>query len=56
MEEDSEDAEEKYRRIMAEQEAKNIGAVLGLAAGAAMVLTKKPEEEVQEEFQQGMKF
>lgn len=54
MEDDSEDAEEKYRRMIAEQEAKNIGVVLGLAAGAAIALTKKPEEEVQQEQQQTM--
>lgn len=54
MEDDSEDTEERYRRIQAEQEAKNFGAVIGLAAGAAIALTKKPEEEVQQEEQQTM--
>ena len=36
----NEDAEERYRRIQAEQEGKNIGAVIGLVAGVAMVLTQ----------------
>ena len=36
----NEDVEECYRRIQAEQEAKNIGAVIGLVAGVAMVLTQ----------------
>lgn len=36
----NEDVEERYRRIQAEQEAKNIGAVIGLVAGVAMVLTQ----------------
>lgn len=31
----NEDVEERYRRIQAEQEAKNIGAVIGLVAGVA---------------------
>ena len=58
MEDDSEDAEEKYHRMMAEQEAKNFGAVIGLAAGAAIVMNdvikKAPQEEHQEEPQQTM--
>ena len=37
---DDEDDEESYRRIQAEQEAKNIGAVIGVAAGAAIALTQ----------------
>lgn len=63
MENDSEDAEERYRCIMAEQEAKNLGAVIGLAAGAAIVVNdavkkarqEKPQEElIQEKTQQTM--
>lgn len=45
-----EDAEERYRRIQAEQEAKNIGAVIGLAAGVAMALTQ--DQQLAEEQQQ----
>ena len=37
---DDEDDEEHYRRIQAEQEAKNIGAVIGVAAGVAVALTQ----------------
>ena len=47
---DDEDDEESYRRIQAEQEAKNIGAVIGVAAGAAIVLTQdKPASEEQQQ-------
>jgi len=43
---DDEDDEERYRRIQAEQEAKNIGAVIGVAVGLATVLTKEGQEEI----------
>ena len=43
---DDEDDEESYRRIQAEQEAKNIGAVIGVAAGLATVLTKEDREKM----------
>ena len=43
---DDEDDEESYRRIQAEQEAKNIGAVIGVAVGLATVLTKEGQEEI----------
>ena len=46
----NEDSEERYRRIQAEQEAKNIGAVIGLAAGVAMALTQN--QQLAEEQQQ----
>lgn len=49
------DAEERYRRIQAEQEAKNIGAVIGLAAGVTMVFTQDKssvEEQQRAEEQQ----
>ena len=47
---DDEDDEESYRRIQAEQEAKNIGAVIGVAAGVAMALTQdKPSAEEQQQ-------
>ena len=50
-----EDAEERYRRIQAEQEAKNIGAAIGLVAGVAVALTQSQqiaEEQQQAEEQQ----
>lgn len=49
MQEDGEDEEERYRRIQAEQEAENIGAVIGLAAGVVMALTQdKPSADEQQ--------
>ncbi len=47
IEDDSEDPEERRKRIEAEQNGSNIGAVLGLAIGAAMALTEHhpPEEQ-----------
>ena len=38
-----EDAEERYRRIQAEQEAKNIGAAIGLVAGVAVTLAQNQQ-------------
>ena len=52
---DDGDAEERYRRIQAEQEAKNIGAAIGLVAGVAVALTQSQqlaEEQRQAEEQQ----
>ena len=51
---DDEDDEERYRRIQAEQEAKNIGAVIGVAVGLATALTKEEQEEfkIQEQEEQ----
>lgn len=52
---DDGDAEERYRRIQAEQEAKNIGAAIGLVAGIAVALTQDQqlaEEQRQAEEQQ----
>ena len=45
LDDDDEDAEERYRRIQAEQEAKNIGAVIGLAAGVAVAAHQAMQEE-----------
>ena len=54
MDED-EDAEEKQRRIKAKIAAENFGAVIGLAAGAAMAVKEKLDEQaVQEKQQQTM--
>lgn len=50
---DDEDDEESYRRIQAEQEAKNIGAVIGVAAGVAIAITQgKPATEEQQQAEQ----
>ena len=51
---DDEDDEESYRRIQAEQEAKNVGAVIGVAVGLATALTKEEQEEfkIQEQEEQ----
>lgn len=45
----NEDAEERYRRIQAEQEGKNIGAVIGLVAGVAMVLTQDEQPATEQQ-------
>ena len=46
LDDDDGNAEERCRRIQAEQEAKNIGAVIGLATGVAMALVQdKPSAE-----------
>ena len=46
----NEDVEERYRRIQAEQEAKNIGAVIGLVAGVAMVLTQDEQSSTEQQW------
>ena len=46
---DSEDAEEKRRRMEAKMEGENIGVLLGLAAGAAIALAQKEEQPTQQE-------
>ena len=45
LDDDGEDAEERYRRIQAEREAENIGAVIGLAAGVAVAAHQAMQEE-----------
>ena len=55
LDDDDGDAEERYHRIQAEQEAKNIGAAIGLVAGVAVALTRDQqlaEEQRQAEEQQ----
>lgn len=47
-----EDAEEHYRRIQAEQETKNIGAVIGLVAGVAMGLTQDEQSATEQQVEQ----
>lgn len=54
---DSGDTEEKRRRIQAQEEAENVGMVLGALAGTAIVLTHKAQENTEqknEEQQQTM--
>ena len=51
MDED-EDAEEKRRRMEAKIAAENIGAVIGFAAGAAMAVKEKSDEQIVQEKQQ----
>ena len=46
---ESDDPEERRRRIEAEQAGANLGAVLGLTIGAVMALTEEEEIEEQEE-------
>ena len=51
MDED-EDAEEKQRRIEAKIAAENFGAAVGFAAGAAMAVKEKSDEQIVQEKQQ----
>lgn len=50
MDED-ENAEEKQRRMEAKIAAENLGAVIGFAAGAAMAMKEKLDEQVAREEQ-----
>ena len=54
LDEGDEDAEERYRRFRAEQEAEHIGAVIGVTVGLATVLAKEGqgEFEIQEQEEQ----
>jgi len=45
IEDNSEDPEERRKRIEAEQAGSNVGTILGLAIGAAMALTENKTEE-----------
>jgi len=45
LDDSDEAAEERYRRIQAEQEAKNIGAAIGLVAGVAVAAHQAIQEE-----------
>jgi hypothetical protein len=49
LDDDSEDAEEKRRRMEAKMEGENIGVLLGLAAGAAIALTQNEEQQNDEQ-------
>ena len=50
MDED-EDAEEKRRRMEAKIAAENFGAAIGFAAGAALAMKEKLDEQVAQEKQ-----
>lgn len=49
IEDDSEDPEERHRRIEAEQAASNAGVLLGLAIGTTIALNKTEEQTIREE-------
>ena len=49
---EDEDAEEKRKRIEAKIEAENLGAVIGFAAGTAMAVKEKLDEQTAKEKQQ----
>ena len=49
IEDDSEDPEERRRRIEAEQAASNAGVLLGLAIGTTIALNKTEEQAIREE-------
>ena len=46
---DDEDPEEKRRRILAQEEAENFGAALGIVAGIAVALTQEEQEIMEQE-------
>ena len=48
---ENEDAEEKRRRMEAKIAAENFGAVIGFAAGAALVVKEKLDEQAAREEQ-----
>ena len=48
---EDEDAEEKRRRMEAKIAAENFGAVIGFAAGAALAVKEKLDEQVAQEKQ-----
>lgn len=56
IEDDSEDPEERQKRIQAEQAGSNVGAILGLAIGAAMALTETESPEEQQATQDEQDF
>lgn len=56
IEENCEDPEERQKRIQAEQAGSNVGTILGLAIGAAMVLTKQTAPEGQQIIQDEQDF
>ena len=49
---EDEDTEEKRRRMEAKIAAENFGAVVGLAAGVALAVKEKSDEQIVQEKQQ----
>lgn len=56
IEDDSEDSEERRKRMDAEQAGSNVGTILGLAIGAAMVLTETQSPGEQQSIQDEQEF
>ena len=56
IEDDSEDPEERRKRIQAEQAGSNVGTILGLAIGAAMSLTETESPAEQQAIQDKQDF
>ena len=56
IEDDSEDPEERQKRIQAEQAGSDVGTILGLAIGAAMALTDHQSPEEQQTIQDEQDF
>ena len=56
IEDDSEDPEERQKRIQAEQAGSDVGTILGLAIGAAMALTENTAPEEQQTIQDEQDF
>ena len=56
LDEESGDAEEQRRRIEAKIAAENFGAVVGFAAGAALVVKGKRDEHAAQEEQKGNRY
>ena len=56
IEDDSEDPEERQKRIQAEQAGSKVGTLLGLAIGAAMALTETQIPEEQQTIQDEQDF
>ena len=50
MEGDSDDPEERRRRMEADQAASNVGAILGLAIGTAMALTEEQTTQDEQDY------
>ena len=53
---EDEDAEEKRRRMEAKSAAENFGAVVGLAAGAALAVKEKLDEHAAQEEQKENRY
>lgn len=49
IEDDPEDAEERRKKLEAQEAGSNLGAVIGLAVGAAMAMNTDREDVIHEE-------